>query len=299
MKRESASQSALFNPRALVALLICGVAASSILSGAQLAFFCSEAPANSSQRTLTFAERVAYQRAIEEVYWRHRIWPKERPDLKPSLDAVITQAQLEKKVADYLRNSQALENYWQAPIIPDQLQAEMERIANHTRQPGVLREIFAALRNDPFVIAECLARPVLAERLVTELNNEDRVKVTRIAWRKQPLQSWVATAETQVPVKMAAVTANYTLPVIAGPSGGCTDDTWTPTSLTNAPDGRFESHGSLDRQRNDRLGGKPRFWQPVGHRRKIIRARTVGRPRARRTRPKGGMITRQCGLAVK
>src|SRR5437899_1617564 len=114
----------------------------------------------------------------------------------------------------------------------------MERIANHTRQPGVLREIFAALRNDPFVIAECLARPVLAERLVTELNNEDRVKVTRIAWRKQPLQSWVATAETQVPVKMAAVTANYTLPVIAGPSGGCTDDTWTPTSLTNAPDSR-------------------------------------------------------------
>ena len=269
MKRESASQSAFFNPRALVALLICGVAASSILSGAQLAFFCSEAPANSSQRTLTFAERVAYQRAIEEVYWRHRIWPKERPDLKPSLDAVITQAQLEKKVADYLRNSQALENYWQAPITPDQLQAEMERIANHTRQPGVLREIFAALRNDPFVIAECLARPVLAERLVTELNNEDRVKVTRIAWRKQPLQSWVATAETQVPVKMAAVTANYTLPVIAGPSGGCTDDTWTPTSLTNAPDGRSNHTAVWTGSEMIVWGGKPRFWQPVGHRRKI------------------------------
>src|SRR5437588_8767900 len=116
------------------------------------------------QRTLTFAERVAYQRVIEEVYWRHRVWPEERPDPKPSLDAVISQAQLEKKVADYLRNSQALENYWQAPITPDQLQAEMERIANHTRQPGVLREIFGALRNDPFVIAECLARPVLAVR---------------------------------------------------------------------------------------------------------------------------------------
>jgi hypothetical protein len=27
------------------------------------------------QRTLTFEERVAYQRAIEEVYWRNRIWP--------------------------------------------------------------------------------------------------------------------------------------------------------------------------------------------------------------------------------
>ena len=30
---------------------------------------------------LSFADRVAYQSAIEDVYWRHRIWPKERPGL--------------------------------------------------------------------------------------------------------------------------------------------------------------------------------------------------------------------------
>ena len=36
--------------------------------------------ANAHQdRSLSFADRVAYQRAIEDVYWRHRIWPKERP----------------------------------------------------------------------------------------------------------------------------------------------------------------------------------------------------------------------------
>ena len=39
-------------------------------------------------------------------------------------------------------------------------------MAQHTRQPEVLREIFEALGNDPFVIAECLARPVLADRLL-------------------------------------------------------------------------------------------------------------------------------------
>ena len=53
------------------------------------------------------------------------------------------------------------------PITPEQLQAEMERMAQHTKQPEVLRELFAALGNDPFVIAECLARPVLAERMLT------------------------------------------------------------------------------------------------------------------------------------
>jgi hypothetical protein len=131
-------------------------------------------PAQVSNRTLTFAERVAYQRAIEEVYWRHRIWPKERPDPKPSLDAVMSQAQLEKKVADYLRNSQALEDHWQRPITTEQLQAEMERMAQHTRQPEVLRELFDALGNDPFIIAECLARPALAERLVTNFYAYDQ-----------------------------------------------------------------------------------------------------------------------------
>ncbi len=169
MERQSTSRSVFLNARALVALLLCAVACS-ILTGTLLAFFRSETPTNVSNRTLTFAERVAYQRAIEDVYWHHRIWPRgsgERPDPKPSLDAVMTQQQLEKKVADYLRKSQALEDYWQRPITAEQLQAEMDRMAQHTRRPEVLRELFDALGNDPFVIAECLARPVLADRLLT------------------------------------------------------------------------------------------------------------------------------------
>src|SRR6267143_4663106 len=140
------------------------------------------------QRTLTFAERVAYQRAIEEVYWRHRIWPKERPDPKPSLDAVMPQTQLENKVVDYLRKSQALEDYCQRPIIAAQLQAEMDRMVQHTKQPEILSELFEALGNDPFVVAECLARAVLAERLVTNFAASD----------EEPLKSWRARAENQI-----------------------------------------------------------------------------------------------------
>src|SRR5215475_6083767 len=124
------------------------------------------ASATQNNRSLSFAERVAYQRAIEDVYWRHRIWPNTNTGPKPSLDAVMSQAQLEKKVTEYLRNSQALEDHWQRPITGEQLQTEMERIAQRTKQPEVLRELFDALGNDPFVIAECLARPMLAERLL-------------------------------------------------------------------------------------------------------------------------------------
>ena len=49
----------------------------------------------------------------------------------------------------------------------------MERMASQTKQPEVLQELFAALGNDPALVAECLARPVLSERLVRELYAHD------------------------------------------------------------------------------------------------------------------------------
>jgi hypothetical protein len=190
-----------------------------------LAFLHPQGPLNASQRALTFEERVSYQRAIEEVYWRHRIWPRnggERPDPKPGPDAVMSQTQLEKKVADYLRNSQALEDYWQRPITAEQLQAEMDRMAKHTKQPEVLHELFEALGNDPFVIAECLARPVLAERLLADsLANQV----------KQISQTYN---------QIGAATVSYRLPTISDPADGCTDDIWTATSVINAPLARIE-----------------------------------------------------------
>jgi len=179
------------------------------------------------QRTLTFAERVAYQRAIEEVYWRHRIWPKERPDPKPPLDVVMSQAQIEKKVADYLRKSQALEDYLQRPITAEQLQVEMDRMAENTKQPEVLRELFEALGDDPFVIAECLARPVLAAHLTGDLSAQN--ETGRLEYeRSKGLRS--------ISMPMMSGNAAYTLPRIFG--GSCRDDMWTAVTTTNAPSAR-------------------------------------------------------------
>ena len=237
MKKNSTSQSA----RALIALLVCG-AACSIITGiplrAGLAYFRTERPARVSHPAatgLTFAERVSYQRAIEDVYWRHRIWPRSRgenPNPKPSLDAVMSQAELEKKVTDYLRKSQALEDYRQQPINVDELQAEMDRMAQHTRQPEVLREVFEALGNDPFVIAECLARPVLGDRLLTrsvaDLSAQDQTR------HGEPPQSDALRAMS-VATPLGQVL--YTLPEIVD---ACTDDTWTATTTANAPVARSD-----------------------------------------------------------
>jgi N-acetylneuraminic acid mutarotase len=242
-----------------------------------LAFFRPEAPANSSQKTPTFAERVSYQHAIEDVYWRHRIWPKERPDPKPSLDAVMSRTQLEKKVADYLRKSQALANYWEQPITAEELQAEMDRMANHTKQPEVLRELFATLGNDPFVIAECLARPALADHLFQSamasqnftlaasqpINSHKRngvsfsgYRLPRITTLLSPegtcIDAWGATSTVNAPTARDSHTAVWTgseMIVWGGADSTSTfntggrynpsTDSWTATSTTNAPTGRL------------------------------------------------------------
>lgn len=202
MKKKCIAQSGFFPLRVSFTLLLWAVA-SWILGTTVLGFFRAEAPRRVSETRLTFAERVAYQRAIENVYWRHRIWPKERPDPKPSPDAVISQAQLEKKVADYLRKSQALEDYWQRPITAEQLQGEMDRMARHTRQPKVLRELFEALGNDLFAIAECLARPLLADRLVTTRNVYDQTPEAELKHRRENTRN-----EVTVP------SDSYVMPVI-------------------------------------------------------------------------------------
>jgi N-acetylneuraminic acid mutarotase len=175
-------------------------------------------------RVLTFADRVAYQYAIEEVYWRHRIWPKENPNPKPSLDKVMSRADVDRKVEHYLRNSQVLADQRQRPITPGDLQAEMDRIASHTKQPHVLHELFSALNNDPYVIAECLARPILIEPMAANLAVVAGVSPARNFFAAD---SAASTGKDRVA---------YVLPEIA--PFDCADDTWTPTTITSAPPAR-------------------------------------------------------------
>jgi len=141
----------------------------------------------------------------------------------------MSQAQLEKKVEEYLRNVQALEDNWQKPITAEQLQAEMDRMARDTKQPGVLRELFDALGNNPFLIAECLARPVLSERLITTFAQEQ-------SKGHLALSEVGANSQTR---KVVLANTTYALPTISDATTGCTPDTWTDTN-TNAPSGRID-----------------------------------------------------------
>jgi N-acetylneuraminic acid mutarotase len=135
--------------------------------GALLAVFsavCSPA-ARAAGTELSLEGRIACQRAIEEVYWRHRSAPANASPRQPFAQAV-PEAVIRRKAEDAVRKSDALARWWSTEITPTQLQAELDRMAASSASPAVLAELFAALGNDAQRAAECMARPLLADRLI-------------------------------------------------------------------------------------------------------------------------------------
>src|SRR5262245_35394747 len=100
-------------------------------------------------RALTFEERVEAQTAIERVYWTHRVWPRENRSVRPDFAIAIPRAAIVAKVEKTLQASTALAQFWGRPLTPEQIQAELDRMARETTDPRLLSEIFAALHDDP------------------------------------------------------------------------------------------------------------------------------------------------------
>jgi N-acetylneuraminic acid mutarotase len=157
------------------------------------------APSAVAAGEISFGQRVAAQNAIETVYWRHRIWPKQNPPPRPSLSFMMSDDAIRAKVEDYLRKSSALETRRQRPITGDELQDEIDRMSRETRDPGMLRELYAALDDDPQLIAETLARQSLVDRLPVEPD--------------------------EIETEPATVEGAFSL--VAPAAGGCVDDTWS------------------------------------------------------------------------
>jgi len=118
----------------------------------------------STSATLSFAERVACNEKVEDVYWAHRIWPETNPGVKPPRNEIVTRQQVAENVEASLLHESALMEVWGEALTPEQLQSELDRIVDHTQHPELLRDIFAALDHDPYLVVECFVRPRLAER---------------------------------------------------------------------------------------------------------------------------------------
>ena len=104
-------------------------------------------------------------------------------------------------------------------------------MAAHSQSPARLRELFAALGDDPALAAECLARPVLVDRLLrAEYARDERLQRRDDRVAKRPFEAWWNETRTQLAPEPGATDFAYRLPLIAATAGtACADDSWTPT----------------------------------------------------------------------
>ena len=188
----------------------------------------SATAAQGAPAAMSLDDRVRCQEAIERVYWNHR-------SLAPELSFAqsLPQAILRQRAEDSLLKGAALRQFWQVTVSPQQLQAELDRMAANSQSPARLRELFAALGNDPMQAAECLARPALLDRLIrTEYAHDPRLHgaaKSAAARELEPgdFEAWWSETRGQLAPEAAATGFDYRLPVVAGTA--CADDSWTPT----------------------------------------------------------------------
>ena len=108
---------------------------------------------------LTLSQRIEAQETIERVYASYRIGA-DRP-----FEESVPRSVIENKVRTYLLQTVALERFWGRVLNASDLDGELQRMAGATLYPDRLHEISAALNHDPLLLRECLARPVLTNRL--------------------------------------------------------------------------------------------------------------------------------------
>ncbi len=108
---------------------------------------------------LSFAQRVAAQRAIDRLYYSHH------EGAQRTFEEAVTLEVTQEKVRDTLRLSLALDRYWHTPVTGRALRAELERIEGNTKFADRLADLYDALGQDRFLIEETLVRQSLTHRL--------------------------------------------------------------------------------------------------------------------------------------
>jgi hypothetical protein len=211
-------------------------------------------------RDLTFADRVRAQEAIERVYYRHQIGAT-----KPFEEAV-PRAAIERKVSAYLDREAALVAAGHTPITAELLEREVRRIAASTRLAERLRELRAALGDDPVLFAETIARPVLIDRLARGVRPDGG---------SDPCQGnnqWDNGSLGDAPLPRQLHTTVWTgsLMLVWGGNAGSgsgarydpATDAWSAISLAGAPEGRFNHTAVWTDNDSNHCGsgaGKPSF----------------------------------------
>ncbi|MGH8029756.1 MAG: Kelch repeat-containing protein, partial [Arenimonas sp.] len=177
-------------------------AASILLAGFVLLFAASGASARADDR----ANAVDCEALVQTAYWdlRNEGHAGTFP-LVQYREVLATRAERTARMVSYLRAQRGRD------LSQADLQGEIDRLGRDTQAPQALAKVFKALGNDPQLIGECLAKPVLVDRLARQYFAQDTRVHGPVATRAQlALDAAIAASATPVgasPARLPLITA--------------------------------------------------------------------------------------------
>ncbi|MGH8028845.1 MAG: hypothetical protein ACREO3_02820, partial [Arenimonas sp.] len=126
---------------------------------ASLALLFAASGASASDRT----DAVDCEAIVQATYWDLRHEGKgEAFPFTAYRDVLATRAERTARLVSYLRAQRGRD------LSHADLQGEIDRLGRNTQAPEALAKLFKALGNDPQLIGECLAKPLLVDRLARQ-----------------------------------------------------------------------------------------------------------------------------------
>lgn len=109
-------------------------------------------------------QRVRFEDRIQRAYLERRA--EVTPSKSGTTEEPRATEALRAKVEKHLRMTDALEQVWGETVTADDLQAEYDRILEHSTDPVMLNRLLEALDRDPVAIAAGLVEPIVVRRAV-------------------------------------------------------------------------------------------------------------------------------------
>lgn len=116
------------------------------------------------------ADSIADRRAVEQVYYKHRL------GTKPPFEETMPPALLGQLVQREVEKERVLKAVYAVEITDALVEAEVKRIEATSKAPEVLAEIQAALGGDRARFAATVARPIVVERILrARFENDEKL----------------------------------------------------------------------------------------------------------------------------
>lgn len=140
----------------------------------------------------------ACETTIQSFKWDNQIWPKSNRQPKPAFASIVHPAEIRQKILNNLKKQAILTSDFNLDITSAMVQHDLNRMAQNSRSPQKLNQLFKLLGNDAQTITQCISRPYLVETKFSHIyTHNDEIHADVLSLAKKELKAYQTTGETK------------------------------------------------------------------------------------------------------